>query len=131
MKGLNECGQQMINWVTGLPTPFRFSGDACNRMGWFDSLSHDSKNFLSSGPFSMNSGDTQTVVAGWIISRNGNNNFQNVCGVQSYSDSAMKYYYNDFQTCTPIGIQPISTEIPAVFALYQNYPNPFNPVTKN
>ena len=30
----------------------------------------------------------------------------------------------------PIGIQPISTEIPKQFILHQNYPNPFNPVTK-
>lgn len=30
----------------------------------------------------------------------------------------------------PIGIQPISTEIPSTFSLSQNYPNPFNPVTK-
>ncbi len=28
-----------------------------------------------------------------------------------------------------IGIQPISSEIPASYKLYQNYPNPFNPVT--
>lgn len=31
---------------------------------------------------------------------------------------------------TPIGIRPISNEIPREFSLYQNYPNPFNPVTK-
>jgi len=30
----------------------------------------------------------------------------------------------------PIGIQPISAEIPKEFSLSQNYPNPFNPVTK-
>nr|HMT11382.1 T9SS type A sorting domain-containing protein [Ignavibacteria bacterium] len=29
-----------------------------------------------------------------------------------------------------IGIQPISSEIPATYKLYQNYPNPFNPSTK-
>ena len=29
----------------------------------------------------------------------------------------------------PIGIKPISTEIPTVFNVYQNYPNPFNPKT--
>ena len=29
-----------------------------------------------------------------------------------------------------IGIQPISSEIPALYKLYQNYPNPFNPATK-
>ncbi len=30
----------------------------------------------------------------------------------------------------PIGIQPISSELPDNFSLYQNYPNPFNPETK-
>jgi hypothetical protein len=31
--------------------------------------------------------------------------------------------------CIPIGITPISTEIPEQYSLEQNYPNPFNPVT--
>lgn len=30
----------------------------------------------------------------------------------------------------PIGIEPISTNIPNEYKLYQNYPNPFNPSTK-
>ncbi len=30
----------------------------------------------------------------------------------------------------PIGIQPISSEVPEQFILHQNYPNPFNPTTK-
>lgn len=30
----------------------------------------------------------------------------------------------------PVGVEPISTEIPSAFALKQNYPNPFNPVTR-
>lgn len=30
----------------------------------------------------------------------------------------------------PIGIVPVSSEIPDNFSLHQNYPNPFNPVTK-
>ncbi len=30
----------------------------------------------------------------------------------------------------PIGIRPISNELPNKFSLYQNYPNPFNPQTK-
>jgi hypothetical protein len=37
----------------------------------------------------------------------------------------IKVSYND-----PIGIQPISNEVPTGFQLMQNYPNPFNPTTK-
>ncbi|HEY3251283.1 MAG TPA: YCF48-related protein [Ignavibacteria bacterium] len=32
--------------------------------------------------------------------------------------------------CIPIGIEPISNEVPDQFHLFQNYPNPFNPNTK-
>lgn len=32
-------------------------------------------------------------------------------------------------TYTPVGIEPISGEVPIDFRLFQNYPNPFNPVT--
>lgn len=35
----------------------------------------------------------------------------------------------DTVSIAPIGIQPISSQVPAQFWLYQNYPNPFNPVT--
>ena len=130
LKGMNGCGQQMINWVTGMPTKFRYSGNACQSTGWYDSNTADKKNFISSGPFIMNSGDTQIVVLSFMITRDGGNNLQNVCALQSLSDSALKYYYNDFRTCIPIGIAPISTEIPSRFELFQNYPNPFNPATR-
>jgi len=35
----------------------------------------------------------------------------------------------NFNFGSPIGIQPISAQIPKSFNLYQNYPNPFNPET--
>jgi hypothetical protein len=130
LTGLNGCGAQLTNWVTGNPTKYLYSGDACSRTGWYDSNRHDSKNFISSGPFTMNSGDTQIISISFMVTRNGNSNLQNVCALQSLSDSALKYYYNDFKTCIPIGIEPISTEIPQRYELFQNYPNPFNPMTK-
>jgi hypothetical protein len=36
----------------------------------------------------------------------------------------------NFNFGSPIGIQPIGTEIPSKYSLSQNYPNPFNPVTQ-
>jgi hypothetical protein len=130
LKGYDICGNPHRNYVTGEFTKFMYSGDACNRIGWFDSTSRDRKYIMSSGPFSIDRGDTQVVVVSFSVTRDGGNNFQNVCAVQRLSDSALYYYYHDFPVCIPIGIQPISTEVPDRFMLCQNYPNPFNPVTK-
>lgn len=33
-------------------------------------------------------------------------------------------------TISPIGINPVNSEIPSRFSLHPNYPNPFNPITK-
>jgi len=130
MRGKDGCGRNFINPLNGLPTTFLHHGDACNRTGWFDSLIHESRYLQSAGPFSMNSGDTQIVVMSFMVARGGENNYQNVCKLQSISDSALFHYYNDFMLCVPIGIEPISTEIPQTYELFQNYPNPFNPATK-
>ncbi len=130
MRGKDGCGNSFINWLTGNPTSFKYSGNACQKTGWYDSLPGDRRGILNSGPFTMQSGDTQIVLISYMITRDGGNNNLNVCALQSLSDSALKYYYNDFRTCVPIGIEPISTEIPLKFELFQNYPNPFNPVTK-
>ncbi|MBN8583607.1 MAG: T9SS type A sorting domain-containing protein [Ignavibacteria bacterium] len=130
MRGKDGCGNPIINWVTNKTTTFRWSGNACYRYGWFDSTGQEKRMISSMGSASLNSGDTQIVVMSYMITRDGGNNFQNVCALQSLSDSALKYYYNDFRTCVPIGIEPISSEIPQKFELLQNYPNPFNPATK-
>ena len=130
MRGKDGCGNTINNWVTNQPTTYRLSGNACARTGWYDSTQGDKRSIMNAGPFTMNSGDTQIVVLSYMITRDGGNNFQNVCALQSLSDSALKYYYNDFNTCIPIGIEPISSEIPTKFELLQNYPNPFNPITK-
>lgn len=49
-----------------------------------------------------------------------------------YMDCTTEGYFvnlDDVAVSNPIGIIPISTEVPARFDLKQNYPNPFNPVT--
>jgi hypothetical protein len=130
MKGKDACGHDIINPFSGQPTRFRYDGDACSRIGWFDSLKYERRDDAIFGPISMNSADTQIIVMGGSITRDGGNNFQNVCALQSLSDSVLYHYYHDFQSCVPIGIEPIGTEIPTKFDLFQNYPNPFNPVTK-
>jgi hypothetical protein len=45
-------------------------------------------------------------------------------------DSTSDYDIATIKYSEPIGIVPISNEVPTEFKLFQNYPNPFNPVTK-
>ncbi len=126
MKGLNGCGETIFNPITGLPTKYVYSGNACNSTGWRDPVQGDKRNLVNIGPFNMASGDTQVVVYSYSIAR-GSNNFQSVCDVISLSDNLKNYYYNCFNL---IGIEPINNIVPEKFALMQNYPNPFNPETK-
>jgi hypothetical protein len=51
--------------------------------------------------------------------------------VTGYSYGSGTYYdYATIKYSQPVGITPISNEIPESFRLEQNYPNPFNPVTR-
>ena len=44
-------------------------------------------------------------------------------------DSTSDYDIATIKYSEPIGIEPVSIEVPEDYMLYQNYPNPFNPVT--
>lgn len=53
-------------------------------------------------------------------------------GLRYYTDCTTDGYFvqvDDFELTNPIGITPISNEVPRSYELKQNYPNPFNPVT--
>ena len=60
-------------------------------------------------------------------------NIKNVFCITSQIVWAQPCYGNLIYTTnggSPLGIQPISNEIPSEYSLDQNYPNPFNPNTK-
>lgn len=125
LQGKDGCGNTLINYTTGQPTKYKYSGNACFRTGWYDSTSGDKRNMINCGPFNMNSGDTQTVVYLISIARGSNNN-QSVCDLLNMTDNIKYFYYNCFNL---IGITPVGTTVPDKYSLEQNYPNPFNPVT--
>jgi hypothetical protein len=67
-------------------------------------------------------------VVAQLIAR-GTSNLNSITKLRELS-AVVKNYYNTCYTSPPIGIEPVSNEIPREFKLFQNYPNPFNPVTK-
>lgn len=53
-------------------------------------------------------------------------------GFRYYIDVSVDGYFvqiDDVTVINPIGIEPIGSNVPKIYALKQNYPNPFNPVT--
>lgn len=95
MRGTDGCGVTLINYVTGNPTKFKWSGDACARTGWIDSVESDKRFLQCSGPFTMNSLDTQIIVIGAFI-EGGSDNFQSVCRLLETGEKVQTFYNSNF-----------------------------------
>jgi len=99
MKGLDGCGRTKINPISNQPTLFSYDGDGCTRTGWYDSLvsGHDVRFMQNSGPFTMHSNDTQTVVIGCFVGKGGNN-IQSLCALINNSARVQRLYDLNFRS---------------------------------
>ena len=128
MSGLDKCGQPRIH-PNGYITRYMYSGDPVTGQGWTQQgIGEDQRFMMSTGPVNMNPGDTQVVVVAQVIAR-GTSNLNCITALRQLTE-VVKNYYNTCYTSPPIGIEPLSNELPTKFQLYQNYPNPFNAITK-
>ena len=127
MTGYCRNGQPRVHPL-GYITKYMFSGDPVTNTGWVQTFQDDQRFLVSTGPVNVAPGDTQVVVVAQLIAR-GTSNLNSITKLRELS-AVIKNYYNTCYTSPPIGIEPISNQIPSEFKLHQNYPNPFNPVTK-
>ena len=104
MRGTDGCGNQLINWVTGNPTKYKWSGDACSKTGWYDSVQGDKRFLQTSGPFIMNPQDTQIIVIGAFIERGSRNNLS-VCALLDAGERVQQFYSSNF-SATPLPPTP-------------------------
>ena len=122
------------------PVKFLYSGDPETNYGWTElkgmirncggdtgvyqptNQPGDRRFVLSMGKdnFTMNPGDSQSIVIAQFIAR-GSNNVNSVTKLKSLAEFVANY---------TVGINQIGTEVPSNFVLSQNYPNPFNPDTR-
>ena len=72
LSGFDRDGSPFKDPLTGLPTKYVRPGDPVTGLGWLDSFPGDRRMLLSSGPFTMAPGDTQTIVLAIIVGQGGN-----------------------------------------------------------
>lgn len=114
-----------IDPISGLPTPFWFSGNPVTQQGWLDQTQGDKRFVVSSGPFSMALGDSQEIVVA-VVAGVGSSNLLSIDEMKA-SDAIARYWY---QSGSIISGAESESENPVNSSLYQNYPNPFNPSTR-
>lgn len=69
---LGSTGLPYINPHTQQPTPFVFSGDPVNGTGWLHTntaTAQDVRSMISTGPFTLAAGDTQEIIAAYVIAQ--------------------------------------------------------------
>jgi hypothetical protein len=109
MQGKNgRTDETFINPVTGLPTPYMFSGDLLIGEGWIDGVDFspgDRSIGLASGPFNMAVGDTQEIIIAEIAAL-GMDRLDSYKVLKYYSERAQDAfdtgYYQNFAPKPPI-----------------------------
>lgn len=104
MKYGDGCANPLINWTTGGPSKYKYNGDACTKTGWYDSTEGDKRFLQVSGPFTMQSLDTQIIVVGAFIERGSTNNLS-VCALLDAGERVQKFYNSNF-AATPLPPTP-------------------------
>lgn len=101
------CGNPLKNWVTGGPSRYKYNGDACNinqPNNWYDSVQGDKRFLQVSGPFSMQSLDTQIITIGAFIEQGASNNLS-VCALLDAGERVQNFYNSNF-AATPLPPAP-------------------------
>jgi len=95
IQGVIKNGQPWINPLNNQITPFVYSGDPVTQAGWIESSGGNKRLILSSGPSTVNPGDTQTIVYAQIISRS-SSNLQSLNSLKINSHYLKSLYDNNF-----------------------------------
>ncbi len=100
MRGLHgNTGEKWINPITGLSTPYVFSGDPVMGTGWNDGTggvyAADRRIAPCSGPFTMAPGDTQEIITATLAAQ-GADQLTSVTLLKYYTTTIQMAYNNHF-----------------------------------
>lgn len=100
MQGVQPTGDLLVNPTNGEITQFFHSGDPVTGSGWLDSNPSDRRLLLTSGPFTMDPGDEQTIVAALIVGQ-GNDRLSSISGLRFFDKTAQAAFNTNFNLPSP------------------------------
>lgn len=115
MQGLNADGTPIIDPTTLLATHYMVNGDPQAGTGWFDSGPADRRMQLSSGPFTMALGDTQTFVVA-VICAQGADRLASIGQLECESDAIRNAWASQFLSAPLAICVPTATLVSLVRA---------------
>jgi len=110
MNGFDRVGDPIINPLTGQVTKFWHTGDPTTGTGWLDDVHGDKRFLMSAGPFTLNDGDAQEVVGGFVIAQ-GTDAATTVAALKLADRLAQLAYDNNF-ALPPSPPSPLATYSP-------------------
>ncbi len=119
LEELEDCEKINPNYV--------FSGNPVTGEGWLNIWHQDTYFIISTGPFRLEPGKPQTIIAAYIVGR-GVDSLHSITVAKEIDEYVQEFYDNNFQE-PPVKVETQTNVVPREFKLSQNYPNPFNPST--
>jgi len=128
MLGLDASGAPLVNPSTGLVTTFMHDGDPVTGTGWLDTNPADRRMFLSSGPFTMQPGDTQVVVCALVVGQ-GHDRLSSITNLRQFDDIAQDAFNRGFVLPTPppqpvVTAQPLDRQVILTWGRDSETPDP-------
>ena len=95
LQGILRTGLPWVNPTNGQVTKFAFSGDPESNTGWNEMNSGDRRFIQSFGPYTINPGDTQSIVVAQLIAR-GSNNRNSVTLLKTIAGITREFFNQNF-----------------------------------
>jgi hypothetical protein len=95
LQGIKRTGLPWVNPTNGQVTKFAFSGDPESWTGWNENNNGDRRFIQSCGPYTINPGDTQSIVVAQLIAR-GSNNLNSVTLLKTLAKMTSEFFKQNF-----------------------------------
>ena len=120
LEGKSRGNAYWINPQTGNASFYPYSGNPESGTGWNMDNSGDRRFLISTGPLTLNPGDTQIVIIAQLIAR-GSNNLNSVTKLKRSAEVVQKFFDNNFDVSINSPLPLTSSYAPGTGKIYLSW----------